>query len=99
MLAVDERIQKALQLFFPSVEPMEGIVTLLLEKARRTYLKYKIINELLQSKYNMQFDEFSKSKFMEEPSFEVEQDFFDWDMAITGMGDMVSEIKHLESML
>ncbi len=71
----------------------------MLEKARRTYLKYKIINELLQSKYNMQFDEFSKSKFMEEPSFEVEQDFFDWDMAITGMGDMVSEIKHLESML
>ena len=32
---------------------------------------------------------------MEEPTFEIEQDFFDWDMAITGISDMKTEIEKL----
>ncbi len=36
---------------------------------------------------------------MKTPTFEVEQDFFDWDMATTGMEDMREEIARLEKAL
>jgi hypothetical protein len=35
---------------------------------------------------------------MKKPAFEVEQDFFDWDMAVTGLEDMRQEIEMLEAL-
>jgi hypothetical protein len=29
------------------------------------------------------------------PGFELEQDYFDWEMAVTGIADMVEEIEQL----
>ena len=46
----------------------------------------------------MSFAEFSDSDLMKEPAFEVEQDFFDWDMAVTGLEDMRQEIQLLEAL-
>ena len=84
----DSGLQNTLQLPGPGIDPGEAIINLLLEKAMRNYFKYQMIDKHLRRKYKMSFDEFSKSELMEEPSFEIEQDFFDWDMAITGISDV-----------
>jgi len=34
-----------------------------------------------------------------EPSFEMEQDYFDWEMAVTGIADMEEEIKRLKELV
>ena len=34
-----------------------------------------------------------------EPTFEVEQDYFDWEMAVTGIADMEKEIRRLRSLV
>ena len=31
-----------------------------------------------------------------EPAFKVEQDYFDWEMAVTGIADMQEEIKQIQ---
>jgi hypothetical protein len=31
-----------------------------------------------------------------EPAFEAEQDYFDWEMAVTGIADMLEEIEQLQ---
>jgi hypothetical protein len=31
-----------------------------------------------------------------EPTFEVEQDYFDWELAVTGVADMKEEIERLK---
>jgi hypothetical protein len=96
MLALeDSELQYTLQLLEPGTAIEEAIINLLLEKARRNYFKYQMIDRQLRRKYKMSFDGFSRSKLMEEPSFEIEQDFFDWDMAITGISDMKTEIEKL----
>ena len=46
----------------------------------------------------MSFTEFSNSDLMKEPAFEVEQDFFDWDMAVTALEDMRQEIQLLKAL-
>ena len=91
----DSGLQNTLQLLGPGIDPGEAIINLLLEKARRNYFKYQMIDRQLRIKYQMSFDEFSRSNLMKEPSFEIEQDFFDWDMAITGISDMKTEIEKL----
>jgi len=96
MLAIEKEIEESLQLLGPSTKPREGILNLLLEKARRNYVKYRLIDKRLSRKYHMSFERFKHSAAMCEPAFEVEQDFFDWDMAITGMADMEEQVQKLE---
>ena len=93
MLTLEKKIEESLHLLEPSIDPGEGIVNLLLEKARRNYVKYRLMDERFHHKYRIAFEMFKNSATMREPSFEVEQDFFDWDMAITGMTDMEEEVQ------
>lgn len=97
MFSMNEKLQASSKLLEPSVQPEEAIVNLLLDKARRSYLKYQLLDRRLREKYGMSFQEVSKTKLMQNPSVEVEQDFFDWDMATTGRTDMKEEIQKLES--
>ncbi len=74
----------------------EGIKSLLIEKARRELLKYDSIVKDFEKKYNMNFKQFGNSELMKEPSFEIEQDYFDWEMAVTVIEDVKEELEKLE---
>lgn len=41
------------------------------------------------------FVTFRERVLAEQPSFEVEQDYFDWELAVTAVMDMEDEIKRL----
>ena len=53
-----------------------------------------------ERKYCIAFDEFERRIKESKPAFAEEQDYYDWDMAITAMEDMEQELKkvriHLE---
>ena len=41
-----------------------------------------------KAKYGQDFETFRHKVLRSEPTFEVEQDYFDWEMAVTGIADM-----------
>jgi hypothetical protein len=94
---------KVLESILERIEPTgdynRSLAKVLLAHARRKFAKYHLMNENFKKKYGMSFSEFARSEWMQEPSFEVEQDFFDWDMSITGMEDMEEDIKLLEEFI
>jgi hypothetical protein len=73
----------------------EGIKDLLIDKARREILKYDLVIKDFEQKYGMSFNEFKDSELMRKPRFEVEQDYFDWEMAITVIEDTREELDKL----
>jgi hypothetical protein len=68
---------------------------LLLEQAQNNLIKYETLIRQFEAKYGQNFEAFRRNVLSSHPSFEVEQDYFDWELAVTGLADMEEEIKHL----
>jgi len=68
---------------------------LLLEQAQKNLIKYETLVRQFEAKYGQNFEAFRRNVLSSTLSFEVEQDYFDWELAVTGLADMEEEIKHL----
>ena len=91
-------LESSLQRLEPTGDYNQSLAKVLLAHARRNLAKYGLMIKNFEKKYGMSFAAFSDSDLMKEPAFEVEQDFFDWDMAATGLEDMRQEIQLLEAL-
>ena len=94
-----EMLRQSLERLEPTGNYARSLARLLSVEARRRLAKYTLMDRNFQRKYGLSFEEFVSSDLMKPPTFEVEQDFFDWDMATTGMEDMREEIARLEKAL
>jgi len=68
---------------------------LLLEQAQNNLIKYETLVRQFEARYGQDFETFRRNVLSSAPSFEAEQDYFDWELAVTGLADMEEEIKHL----
>ena len=89
-------LESSLERLEPTGDYNQSLTKVLLAHARRNLAKYDLMIKNFEKKYGMSFAEFLDSDQMKEPAFEVEQDFFDWDKAVTGLEDMRQEIQLLE---
>ncbi len=80
---------------FPNSSLEQVLAMLLLERAQKNLIKYKTMAHQFEVKYNQDFETFRRAVSNSEPSFEIEQDYFDWELAVTGIADMEGEIARL----
>ena len=81
---------------FPNMSLDEVLAALLLERAQKNLIKYHTMVRQFEAKYGQDFETFRDTVLGSEPTFEVEQDYFDWELAVTGIDDMKEEIEHLK---
>ncbi len=72
---------------------------MLLGQAKKKLIRYRTMARQFESQYNRDFEAFRQEVLRSEPSFKVEQDYFDWEMAVTGIADMEEEIRRLRGMI
>lgn len=77
----------------------ESLTKLLLVQARRNLLKYQMMDRRFRKKYQKTFEQFRAERVGSPMPFEVEQNYFNWELAITGMDEMREEIERLEEFL
>ena len=77
--------------------PEEVTMQLVIHELRRRLAEYRLMKNKLHSKYNMAFKEFKSKKMVEEScrSFEVEEDFCDWELALDGIDTINNELKKI----
>jgi hypothetical protein len=90
-------LQASIQRLFPELDADEVLAELLLERARRNLIKYRTMARDFEAKYNMDFETFRHQTLDSEPALEAEQDYFDWEMAVTGIEDMQEEIVRFQN--
>ncbi len=91
-------IEYSAKRLFPNLSRDEILARLLLERAQKNLIKYQSMSRQFENKYGQDFDTFRQEILQSGPSFAVEQDYFDWELAITGIADMEEEIERLESL-
>ena len=78
--------------------PREGTIKLIINELKRQLLEYKLIEKKLDKKYGMSFEEFKRNEIVKRDnySFEVEEDYCDWELAIDGITTIKKGIQNIE---
>jgi len=66
---------------------------------RRRLARYEWIDRVFQKKYGMTFEEFERNEMVKKLgySFEVENDYHEWDMAIDGIETLRRDLEELQA--
>ncbi len=83
---------------FPDKTLEQAFAQLLLERAQKNLIKYRSVSRQFEAKYKEPFENFRQKVLNSEPDFAVEQDYFDWELAVTGVSDMKKEIERLQDL-
>ena len=97
-MALPVSIESSAKRLFPNLTPEQAIVELLLERAQKNLIKYQAMARDFQKKYEKDFETFSKMILASKPDSITEQDYVDWELAVTGIADMQEEIKRLKAL-
>jgi hypothetical protein len=92
-------LRSSVDRLMPDCTPEEALAALLLDEARRNLVKYRAIDRRFRQKYQTTFAEFRQKVVGADTSFEEEQDYFDWELAVTGIEEMEEEIRNLEALV
>jgi len=84
---------------FPGLSLDQVLARLLLERAQRNLIKYQTLEREFKVKYKQDFMTFRQAILESEPTGDIEQDYFDWELAVTGIGDMTQEIQQLRALM
>lgn len=78
--------------------PEEGTIKLVINELRKRLAEYKLMDKIFRERYKMDFEEFKRRRVVEELgySFDVEEDYCDWELAIDGIKTIAVELKKLE---
>ena len=98
-MTVTVDLMESMQRLFPNIGSDAALADLLLERAQRNLVRYQADSRRFSRKYDQDFDSFRQDILNSEPDEAQEQDYFDWELAVTGIADMQDEISRLSSML
>jgi hypothetical protein len=92
-------VESSARRLFPGINPEKAFAELLLERAQKNLVRYQVMARRFETKYQQDFSNFRNDILRSDPNFEPEQDYFDWEMAMTGIADMTSEIDKLRELI
>lgn len=81
----------------PAHSDDDSLQQILINEIRRRLNRYELVDDRFQRKYGLSFSEFRNRRVVEqqEYGFEVEADFCDWEMAITGIAALHEQLADL----
>jgi len=94
---VSPSIEASARRLFPNLSLDQAVAQMLLERAQKNLIRYQAMTRQFQEKYAMEFPDFRQKIQASSPSAEEEQDYFDWELATTGIEDMNAEIDKLQA--
>ncbi len=83
---------------FPNQSLEYIFAELLLERAKKNLIKYQTMSRQFEERYGEVFAVFRAGILNSVPDFATEQDYFDWELAVTGIKDMEDEIRRLHDL-
>ncbi|MBN1888711.1 MAG: hypothetical protein JW850_12010 [Thermoflexales bacterium] len=98
MEVVSERIVDFISRLEPEQDTNSALERLLENELTRRLNRYQLTDRSLSRKYGMPFSEFKDRRVVErhDYSFDVESDFWDWEMALDGIETVESMLAELK---
>ena len=97
MTTIAARTLEVARQLVPMSSADSSVREILANEIRRRMNRYELLNRRFAAKYRMSFEEFCEQKVVEKQgySFEVESDYCDWEMAVTGLAALKEQLAKL----
>ncbi|MDZ7331145.1 MAG: hypothetical protein ONB31_04155 [candidate division KSB1 bacterium] len=98
MLKISDELASYVTELFPEEKAENKIKRLIENELRRRLARYQLTIRNLEAKYRMDFETFKAEKMVAKKgySFEVENDFCDWEMALDGLKTIRRKLNKLQ---
>jgi hypothetical protein len=96
--AIYSTVEASAHRLFPNLSLDQVMVELLLERAQKNLIKYQSVVRQFETRYPQGFDAMRDAVIRDTATAAGEQDYFDWELAVSGVGDMTEEIERLKSL-
>lgn len=98
MLKISDELASYVTDLFPEEKTENRIKRLIENELRRRLARYQLMIRNLESKYEMDFETFKSEKTVEKKgySFEVENDYCDWELALDGVATVSRKLNKLQ---
>ena len=93
IIKLPEKIKNDIISITKKEDVVDGIKDLVRQELIRKKTKYLFMVKNFEKKYGVKFRDFEKKIKNKKMDYETEKDYFDWDMAVTALGDIKDEIK------
>lgn len=93
IIKLPEKIKNDIISITKKEDVVDGIKDLVRQELIRGKTKYLFMVKNFEKKYGVKFRDFEKKIKNKKMDYETEKDYFDWDMAVTALGDIKDEIK------
>jgi hypothetical protein len=96
MININDNVKSILMKHSHKDSLEESLNEILRNEIQRKIRKNMLMIKHFERKYNMDFETFEENRVTKEMPYEIERDYFEWDMAITLIEDLNEELVQLE---
>lgn len=95
-MKISKALEQGIKHIYPNITPEESLEKIVLSEIKRKLLSFEVIDKQYKRKYEMEFEEFFKNTIEDKkPSFDEEEDYFNWEMAVTGIKELTKELENV----
>lgn len=95
VIKVNENIKSILMKHSNKETLEESLNEILKNEIQRKIKKHMLMITHFENKYKADFETFEKNRVSKEMPYEIERDYFEWDMALTLVEDLKDELAQL----
>ncbi len=97
-MKISNSFEQGLKRIYPDTTVEETLKKIVQSDMKRKLLSFELIETQYKKKYKMEFNEFYKNQINgKTPSFDKEDDYFNWEMAITGISELKEELNKINA--
>ena len=95
LISINKNVKDILIKHAQKDTPEESLKEILKNEIQRSLKKHMLMIKHFERKYNMDFETFEQNRVTKDIPYELERDYFEWDMAITLIEDLKEELTQL----
>ncbi len=95
LISINKNVKDVLIKHSQKDTPEESLKEILKNEIQRNLKKHMLMIKHFERKYNMDFETFEQKRVTKDSPYELERDYFEWDMAITLIEDLEEELTQL----
>ena len=96
---IDPRLREIVTHLEPAPSVNGSLARLLTKELEREFAVHEQQDAHFRAQYNMPFERFARSRLMKKPPATVEQDYFDWELAISRLRELRAELARVKPLL
>lgn len=97
-MKISSNLERGIKRIYPDTTLEESVKKIVQSDMKRRLLSFELIDTQYKKKYEMEFDDFFKNKIEDKaPSFDEEDDYFNWEMAVTGINKLKEELNKINT--